>query len=92
MSGSFIVQNEVESEIDINHLKSVFPVSDRVTPKEKFRSAIYILSALWIFYIIAMFMYFYGQDEHSKLLFTTTKELIMHFGGLLIGFYFSKKI
>lgn len=91
MSKNFIVEREVEHNDDPYALQAVFPINDRVTPKDLFRSALYILGGLAFFYTIGLVMHFIGQNEETKLLFTTTKEIIMHFGGLVIGFYFARK-
>lgn len=71
--------------------RPIFNENKQVSQKDKFKSANFILGGLWISYLISMFMHYYGHAEYSKLLFTTTRELIMHFGGLIVGFYFSKK-
>lgn len=91
MTNDFIINKEVTSDNNLNNLTTVFPINKQVSPKDKFKSASLILICLGFFYLSAMIIYCIFRDDHSKFVFITTKEIIMHFGGLLIGFYFSRK-
>ena len=65
-------------------------IKEKIKPKERLRFATIIIIGLGCFYLISMMLYSFIGNEHLKLIFVTTKEMIMHFGGLLMGFYFSR--
>lgn len=81
---------EVE-EIDHRECSCKPLIKEKIKPKERLKFATIIIIGLGFFYLLAMTFYSFMGNDHLKLIFITTKEMIMHFGGLLIGFYFSRK-
>lgn len=80
-----------EEENSNNSYNNRSIISEKITPKERLSFASKIIAGLGLFYLLSMIFYHFENNEHGKFLFLTTKEIIMNFGGLLIGFYYRGK-
>ena len=65
-------------------------VKEKIKPKDRLKFATIIIFGLGCFYLLSILLFSFIENDPVKMIFVTTKEMIMHFGGLLLGFYFSR--